>query len=210
MRRLLLTGLAAAVLAAPAALGSDVQSRMTIFARPTVIGWTEYAQLYGTAPGAGHDDIVTIEVRECGSTAFQTFVELHPSSGGGWSTQAGSAVTATYRASWRGRTSASVTIRQRASVLLERKRSGDGFTVSVIARRSFWRRPVLLQRRTRAGWQTVRRVVLTDSVRSTGRVSVSAATVQPRVPRGTVLRALLPGVQAGPCYVESASRAVRT
>jgi hypothetical protein len=210
MRRLLLAGLAAAVLSAPAALGSDAQSRMTIFVRPTVIGWAESALLYGTAPGASHADVVTIQVRECGSAAFRTFVELHPSSGGGWSTPAGAAVTAAYRATFRGRTSATVTVRQRADVRLERRRSGSGFLVSVIARRSFWRKQVVIQRRQGGRWQDLRRVVLTDSVSSTGTVSASQATVRLAVPRGTVLRAFLPETQARPCYAASTSRAVRT
>jgi hypothetical protein len=189
---------------------SLAQSRITIFARPTVVGWAEYAQLYGAAPGASHDDIVRIEVRECGSTFFKTFVELHPSSGGGWSTPAGSAVTATYRATWRGRRSSAVTIRQRANVGLERRRSGNGFVASVTARRSFWRRQVLIQRRTRGGWETLRRLVLSDSVESSGTVSASQVTFRLAVPRGTILRALLPANQARPCYVESVSRTVRT
>lgn len=186
------------------------QSRVTIFARPTVIGWTESAQLYGAAPGASHNDIVRIEVRECGSTFFKTFVELHPSSGGGWSTPAGSAITATYRAVFRSRTSAAVKIRQRAHVVLERRRSGKGFVVAVTAKRSLWRKTALLQRRHRRGWETVRPLVLTDSVESTGRVSASQATFRLVVPRGTVLRAVLPAAQAGPCYVESVSKVVRT
>ena len=188
---------------------SSAQGRITIFVRPTVVGWTESAQLYGAAPGASHDDVVRVEVRECGSTFFRTFVELHPSSGGGWSTPAGSAITATYRARWRGRTSTTVTIRQRANVALERRRSGSGFVVAVVATRSFWRRQVLLQRRTRSGWQTLRRLVLADSVQSSGVVSASQATFRLSVPRGTVLRALLPASQAAPCYVESVSKTVR-
>lgn len=202
--------LAAALLAsAPGLDAVHAQSRMTIFVRPTVIGWAESALLYGAAPGASHDDVVTIEMRECGSATFRTFVEVHPLAGGGWSTPAGAAVTATYRATFRGRTSANVTVRQRADVRLERKRSGTGFAVSVIARRSLWRKQVVVQRRLGAGWETIRRVRLTDSVRSTGTVSVSQAQVELAVPRGAVLRALLPADQAGPCYVESPSRTVR-
>jgi hypothetical protein len=202
--------LAASALAVAAlASASLAQSRVTIFARPTVVGWTEYAQLFGAAPGATHQDIVRVEVRECGSNFFQTYVELHPSSGGGWSTPAGSAITATYRAVWRGRMSARVTIRQRANVALERRRSGGGFIVAVSAKRSFWRKHVVVQRRTRGGWETVRRLVLSDSVESTGTVSASQATFRLAVPRGTTLRALLPAAEAGPCYVESVSKTVR-
>jgi hypothetical protein len=215
VRRALVLGvsLAAMLAAVSVSLGAEQvvsQSRVTIFARPTVIDWAASAQLYGAAPGASHDDIVRIEVRECGSGFFKTFVELHPSAGGGYSTPAGSAITATYRAAWRERTSSMVTIRQRASVSLERRRAGKGFVVSVVAKRSFWRKQVLLQRRTGRRWETIRRVRLADSVGTTGTVSASQATVRLAVPRGTVVRALLPAEQAGPCYIESVSKTVRT
>jgi len=214
LSRLLLAAVAGAMLlVVPPSLGADraaSQSRVTIFARPTVIDWATSAQLYGAAPGASHDDVVTIQVRECGSSFFKTFVELHPSAGGGWSTPAGSSITATYRASWNNRTSAAVTIRQRANVRLERRRSGSGFVVAVAGKRSFWRKQVLIERRQAGRWQLVRRVVLTDSVGSTGTVSVSQATFRLGVPKGTVLRAFLPAAQARPCYVASVSRTVRT
>lgn len=206
--------LAAAVLVSPSpSIGAEqdeAQSRITIFARPTVIGWAESALLYGAAPGASHDDVVTIQVRQCGSTSFRTFVEVHPSAGGGWSTPAGSAITATYRALWNGRTSSAVTIRQRANVALARRRSGNGFVVAVTGKRSFWRKNVLIQRRQGGSWRNIRRVVLTDSVRSTGTVSASQATFGLAVPKGTVLRAFLPAAQAKPCYVASVSRTMRT
>jgi hypothetical protein len=191
--------------------GSDVaaQARITIFARPTVIRWAESATLYGAAPGAGHDEVVTIEARECGSNFFRTFVELHPSPGGGWTTPAGSAITSTYRATWRNATSAPVTIRQGANVGLERARSGDGFNVAVSGKRSFWRRSVEIQRRRGGSWRTVKTVRLTDSASSTGVVSVSTATFGLAVPKGTSLRALLPAAQAAPCYVASTSRPIR-
>ena len=212
--RVALAGLALLV-AVPSAFGSPTeadgaaQARITIFARPTVVDWAEPATLYGAAPGAGHDDIVTIEVRECGSNFFRTFAELHPSTGGGWTTPAGSAITATYRATWRNGTSPSVTVRQGANVGLERRRSGGGFNVAVSGKRSFWRKTVEIQRRRGGSWRTVRTIRLTDSASSTGTVSVSTATFRLAVRPGTFLRAFLPTAQAAPCYTASASRPIR-
>jgi hypothetical protein len=201
-------GAAAATLEASGAVAAQAQ-RITIFARPTVIGWAESATLYGAAPGAGHEDIVTIEVKECGSNFFRAFVELHPSTGGGWTTPAGSSITATYRAAWRNETSPTVTIRQRPNVGLERRRSGGGFNVAVSGKRSFWRKTVEIQQRRGGTWRTVKKVRLTESATSTGVVSVSLATFRLAVPRGTFLRAFLPTAQAAPCYVASASRPIR-
>jgi hypothetical protein len=102
-----------------------------------------------------------------------------------------------------------VPIRQGASVSLARSRAGAGFVVSVISRRSLWRKKVEIQHRRGGAWRTVRAVRLTESVRSTGNVSVSEARFRLSAPRGALLRARLPGSEARPCYVESVSRTVR-
>jgi hypothetical protein len=195
--------------AAPVASEEAGQARITIFARPTVIGWAQSATLFGAARGATPQDTVTIEVKDCGSTFFTTFVEAHVGAGGGWSTPVGTGITSTFRAVWRDATSAAVTIRQAANVSLTRSRSGSGFVVAVIANRSFWRKRVQIQQRRRGAWRTIRTVVLTDSVSSTGTVSASEARFRLDVPKGTQLRALLPLAQARPCYVQSVSKTVR-
>jgi hypothetical protein len=192
-----------------ASAGSEAQSRVTIFARPTVIGWNQLATLYGTAEGAGGQDVVTVEARECGSGFFRTLVEVHVNAGGGWTQPMGAWATTTFRATWKGFSSPAVTIRKQAGVSLVRSRSGPDFVVAVSAKRSFWRKRVEIQRRQAGRWRTVKTVVLTDSVRSTGVVSASEASVRLGVPKGTQLRAVLPARQASPCYVASVSRVVR-
>jgi hypothetical protein len=209
--RLLLVTLSALVVLVSAHAGSTAtsQARVTIFARPTVLGWAESAQLFGVARGAGPESVVTVEVKECGSSTFREYAEAHVNAGGGWSADVATAVTSTFRASWRGTRSAHVTIRQAASVSLARSRSGAGFVVGVIAKRSLWRKRVEIQRPQGGAWRTMRTVRLTDSVRSTGRVSAAEARFQLAVPKGTLLRARLPLSEAKPCYVESVSRTVR-
>lgn len=200
---------AAIAVLAPAASIASTSQRITIFARPTTVGWTEAALLYGTARAAGPSDVVGIEVRECGSSVYQTVMEAHVSSGGGWSAPVAPGVTASIRASWKSSRSASVTIRQQARVSLERRRSGAGFLVAVTSKRSLWQRGVEVQRRSGSTWRTVKRVRLTDSVRSTGAVSVSQATFGLRVRSGTRLRAVLSAQQARPCYARSTSKVIR-
>ncbi len=206
---LLLAAVAAAALTTRDA-GGAVEQRVTIFARPTTVGWAQNATLFGAAEGAGHDDVVVVEVKECGSGFFQTFVELHPSAGGGWTTPVGTGITSIYRARWRNATSGQVTIRQGANVALVRQRSGARLVVSVTAKRSFWRKRVQIERRASGKWRPVRQVVLTDSVSSTGIVSVSEARFRLAVPKGTMLRATLSSTQAKPCYVASTSKPLRT
>lgn len=212
MRRLTLTLLLAlsALAAVTDALPSSSQARVTIFARPTVVAWAQSATVFGAVTGMGGPrDVVKIQVRECGGSGFRTYAEAHLNAGGGWSMPVGTSVTSTFRAVWGSTTSLPVTIRQGANVGLERRRSGGGFVVGVTAKRSFWRKQVEIQRRASDSWRTVRKVILTDSVSSTGVVSASEATFRLPAPRGTQLRALLPLAQAKPCYVQSVSKVVR-
>jgi hypothetical protein len=195
---------------APASARPLAESQsVTIFARPTVLGWNDLTTLYGAAQSAGPQDVVEVQARECGSGFFRTLVEAHVNAGGGWTTSMGAFATTTFRASWKNAVSPGVTVRKRAGVALVRKRSGPGFVVAVTAKRSFWRKRVEIQRRVGGAWRTVKTVVLADSVRSTGVVSASEATFRLAVPRGTQLRARMPLTQARPCYVESVSRVLR-
>jgi len=211
MTRVTLAALVAlsAFLATTEARPSDVQARLTIFARPAVVAWAQPATVFGAARGAGPQDVVTVQVRECGSSAFSTYAEAHVNAGGGWELPVGTAVTSTFRARWRSSTSAPVTIRQAASVLLARERAGRGFVVTAITKRTLWRKTVEIQRRTGGAWRTVRKMRLTDSVKSTGFVSASEARFRLAVPKGAVLRAVLPFAEARPCYVRSFSKVVR-
>jgi hypothetical protein len=181
---------------------------VTIFARPTVLGWTQTATLFGAAEGAAPQDIVEIQAKGCGSTFFKTVVEAHAGTGGGWSTPVGVTITSTFRAVWKGKLSPTVTVRKGANVSLVRRRAGGSYIVAVTAMRSFWRKRVEIQQRRQGTWRTVRTVALTDSVGSTGIVSASEATVRLSVPKGTRLRAVLPSGQAKPCYVRSVSKVV--
>jgi hypothetical protein len=76
--------------------------------------------------------------------------------------------------------------------------------VSVGGKVSFWRKFVLLQRfdRPRGVWITLRRVVITEDHGST-------LEFRPRVPRGTLIRAVLPLSQARPCYIAGVSPTLR-
>ena len=47
-------------LVAGMARGADSQTRVTIFAQSTVLGWNQLTTLFGTAQGAGAQDVVTI------------------------------------------------------------------------------------------------------------------------------------------------------
>jgi hypothetical protein len=70
-----------------------------------------------------------------------------------------------------------------------------------------WRKRVFIQSfdRRLGTWQAVKSVVLTES---RGRLALATFTV--RLPKGTLVRAVFPRSQAGPCYLTGASNSLRT
>ncbi len=190
--------------------------RVTIFARPAVHDRNQVVTLLGSAEGAGTDDVVTIEAKECGQTAFSKALEAHVHQGGGWSVQYAPTVTTTLRALWKGTRSASVTVQDRAWVQLSRRprtAKGFGFEVAVRAKLQFWKRHVMIQRLdARLGrWRDVKKVVLTKTGAALGSTYVwSSAEFSTAVPPATLVRAVFPLSQARPCYLTGYSNQLRT
>ena len=190
--------------------------RVTIFARPTVLGRNQVATLLGSAEGAGAGDIVTIEAKPCGQTAFREAFEAHAQAGGGWTMQAAPTISTTLRAAWKGARSATVTIQTRPWVQLRyrpRSSKGFGFEVAVTSVLQFWRRHVVIQRLDRrlGRWSDIKKVVLAKSGAAPGSAYVwSSAEFSTAVPRGTLVRAVFPLSQARPCYLAGYSNQLRT
>jgi hypothetical protein len=185
--------------------------RVTIFARPTVLGAPgSIATVFGSVDNGRAGETVTIQAKDCGSSFFRTAAETETHSGGGWSIQFSSGINTTVRAVWKDSSSTQVAIRQRANVFLDKQRSGRGLRVGVGGKRSFWRKKVDIQRRQGGSWKTVKSVVLTDSSTSSGSGSWTEAKFRLAVPNGTPVRAVLPLAEARPCYLPGVSRTVRT
>jgi hypothetical protein len=186
--------------------------QVTIAARPSVVRWGSPTRLFGSTAGGRGDELVSIEMKECGvpGAAFREVGTFHTSAGGAWSTEWGLRTTTTFRAKWGGDTSAEVTVRQRPYVQLSH-RFGRRFDVFVRALASFWRREVLIQRfdRRLGGWVKVRSVLLTESA-GTGTTVATSATFQASIPKRTLVRAVFPRSQARPCYLAGYSNLLRT
>ena len=190
--------------------------RVTIFARPTVHERGQLVTLLGSAEGAGVNDIVGIEAKECGQTAFSEAFEVHPHEGGGWTLQISPTITTTYRAVWKGTRSATITVQDRAWVQLNRRprtAKGFGFAVAVRSKLQFWKRHVVVQRLDRrlGRWLDMKQVVLTETGAAPGSTFVwSSAEFSTAVPRGTVVRAVFPLSQARPCHLAGYSNQLTT
>jgi hypothetical protein len=185
--------------------------RVTIFARPTILG-QQPVSLFGSVDNGKAGEEIAIQAKDCGRQFFRVVAGATTNQGGGWSTDYFPSITTTMRAVWNGVASAQVTVRQRAPVRLSRvPSSARQLEVGVIAKKPFWRRIVVIERfdRRLGKWMKVKSVVLTKQV-TTGTYVWTTARFTTSVPRGTLIRALVPLAEARPCYLAGVSRQLRT
>lgn len=200
----------AAFVAAQAQLNRLVVTaeRLTLRVRPTVIGARARAsrvRVSGTVEGARAGEPVAIQGKTCGLRFFRVIGGAVTEADGSWWNYVYPSKLTTLRAVWRDQTSAEVTVRVQAFVNL-RPKSGRRIEVSVWGS-SFWRKQVAIQRfDNRLGtWAAIASVVLADSE---GQRNI--ATFVPRVPKGTLIRAVFPRSRAAPCYLAGISNSMRT
>ena len=190
--------------------------RVTILALPTVHERAQVVELLGSAEGAKASDLVTIEAKDCGDTAFRHVYEAHTDARGGWTLQIAPTITTTLRAVWKNARSVAVTVQDRPWVQLSlrpRTARGFGFEVAVRSELQFWKRHVVIQRLDRrvGQWRDMRKVVLSETGAASGSPFVwSSAEFTTDVPPGTLVRAVFPLSQARPCYLAGFSNQLRT
>lgn len=197
---------------ADAAPEADRQAVPTIAARPSIVAPDHPITLHGTLPSRRGGELIEIRTKECGQSFFRAFSTTRSDAGGTWSAEFFPGITTQVRASWRGRASRVIVVRQRALLRFAPKASDrTRFVVSVVARAQFWRKSVRIERLERppGTWRPYRSVRLTTQ-HSPGTWVWTSGEFTARVPSGTLLRAVLPQAQAGPCYLESTSLTVRT
>ncbi|MBA2641689.1 MAG: hypothetical protein H0U82_02015 [Actinobacteria bacterium] len=190
---------------------SVASDRVTIFARPTIADTTPVT-VFGSVDNGRAGEAVTIQAKDCGSDFFRVFAGAETRDGGGWSTLVYPRITTTLRAIWNDSASSQVTIRRRASVFFDKLRRGSGFRVGAGGMRSFWRKKVVIQRRQGGDWRHAKTVVLSDSLGggTPNSGSWSQAEFTLSVPKGTLIRAVVPLSEVRPCYLSGVSRTVRT
>jgi hypothetical protein len=191
-----------------------VQSeRVTILARPTVATGSATVELFGSVDSNKEGEEVTIQAKDCGKNFFRVVAGATTREGGGWSTNYFPSITTSVRALWNDVASRQVTIRQRAPIRLSKTRSASGYEVSIVGKKSFWRKRASIERfdRRLGTWSTLRSVVLTESggTGGGGGFVYTSAEFTARVPKGTQLRAVFPFSQARPCYLAGTSLPIR-
>ncbi|MDQ3381516.1 MAG: hypothetical protein M3546_14570 [Actinomycetota bacterium] len=184
-----------------------VADGVTLRARPTVVSVATGTRvtLFGSIdPGRAGEDI-KIQAKDCGLDFFRVVAGAITKEGGEWSTfYFGASVNTTLRAVWRDAISDEVAIRRRATIII-RKRTAKRFEVAVGG--AVWRKRASVQRfDPRLGtWSVVRSVVLADDYGLGARATFTLV-----VPKGTLVRAVFPRSQAGPCYLPGTSNSLRT
>ncbi len=187
--------------------------RVTIFARPTTVGWSPVGgpgtTLYGSIDSSRAGETVDIQAKDCGQQFFRGVAGATTRGGGEWTTEYTPGITTTLRAVWDGHSSAPVVVRSYAGVAI--RRAGKSYEVGITARAQFWRRKVVIQQRRGSSWKKVREVLLTEQGSTTGWAYVyTLGTFKlPGLKKGTLIRAVLPAAAARPCYLQSVSAPFR-
>ena len=181
---------------------------VTMSARPTVVRWGETIVLSGAVAGGRPGERVMIEIRECGTDYWRAYDVATTTSGGQWFNETSVGISATLRARTENGASGGVRITARPGLILNG--TGPRPRVSVVSTRSFWRRPVVLQRfdRSRQRWVDVSRALVSESD-GAGNYIWGQAYFRTRLARGTLYRAVMSNETTGPCYLAAFSNMLR-
>jgi hypothetical protein len=208
---------ALAVAALAAALGATAGAQgggVSIAARPATAPSFGPITLFGQIASSAANEPVTVEVRECGlqSYGYRGVLSVDTEAGGRWTTPYYPGITASLRASWNNQTSPAITVKQSARLLIRKvPAKRNTFEISISGKLGFWHRRVLFQQRVGSRWKTLKNVLLTEQggVGSQGIIWTSAR-FKASVPRGKLVRAVLPASQAKPCYLAGTSQPMKT
>jgi hypothetical protein len=192
------------VVASPATAAAPT---LVIGARPTsVVAFAGGLTISGALTGGRGTQLVNIEAKECGVPgSFHVAGGATTSASGSFSnsTSLGPGVTTKYRARWREVVSNVVVVH--VAPRLDLQSNGHVFTVAVSGS-GYWRgKRITLQRLASGRWMTIRVLTLRDTFGNGGLVSGRV-----RLPKRTLVRAVLPRTQARPCFLPAVSTTVRT
>lgn len=180
---------------------------VTVRAGRGVVAFGTSVTLVGRVVGAPVGERVTIVERPVRGAprVYENAAVIGPS--GTWSFVVRPSLGTTYEVQFRDRTGGPVLVQVRPRLLL-RKAGAGRISLRVFAGRSLAGKSAFLQRwnASKRRWVTMRRVRLQPSRSS----NVAVASVRTRTPRGTYVRFVLPGRQAGPGYVTGTSNRVRS
>jgi hypothetical protein len=200
-------GLGVVLAFAAATTAVAAQSPITIALEPTVVTIatgdnSSAVVLSGSVQGSANEE-VRLEARECGSSAFYPFRRVHTDRGGSFHERIAPLIRTTYRARAGGVVSGTVTAQTRPAIRFTQV-SANRFNVWTIAMRFFRGAKGRMERFNRSAgrWVLVRRATLQRGSAPQGaNWAYSEVTFRARVPKGTLVRFVLPRNQVGSCYL---------
>jgi hypothetical protein len=194
---------AAAALAAPPVT-------VTLTATPTVVSYGKPVAFSGQVSTKKANQQVVIQGTACGSTNATKAATVKTTANGMYTVSATPALGTTYRASFKNGTSQPVSISVKPVLQLKRPARGS-FTASVTAGQALTGKYVLFQRyrKLTKRWVQVKRLALKTSVAGTKPTVVSSVSFKSKLRTGTRVRVMISKAQAGPCYLNAASKAIR-
>jgi len=197
---LLAPALAAAAAAAEPQVALSVSPRVVSFASGQN---NSVVLLTGSIASRRANEELTIEVRDCGLSSFVPLRRAQTDHAGAFHEPDAPAISRTYRVRAGGAVSAPVSVQVRPAVRFEQ----DGpsrYSAGTIALRFFNGAKGRFERFNRSSgrWVLVRRVTLRRQSAPRGAGwAYSGANFTARVPKGTLVRFVLPRDQARPCYL---------
>jgi hypothetical protein len=203
-----IVGLGVLLALALAAAAAAAEPQVTLSVSPRVVSFasgqnSSVVLLTGSvASGRANEDLM-IEVRDCGLSSFVPLRRAHTDQAGAFHEPDAPAISRTYRVRAGSAVSAPVSVQVRPAVRFEQ----DGpsrYSAGTIALRFFNGAKGRFERfnRSRGRWVLVRRVTLRRQSAPRGAGwAYSGANFTARVPKGTLVRFVLPRDQAKPCYL---------
>jgi phosphodiesterase/alkaline phosphatase D-like protein len=173
---------------------------VTISASANSVVYGRRVVLSGRIANLQPNQPVGVFARGFGATSFTSIATTLTGTNGAWTLAVRPSIRTTYKATWNGSASTTVTIGVRPAISL-RRLPGDRFATHVMPAGRFGGRIVQLQRRRPDGrWFTIARKRLN---------AFSSAVFHPTLPRGrSTLRVAMSINQAGPGYLGGSSRTV--
>jgi hypothetical protein len=207
-------GVCLALALASAAAAAEQQVTLSVSPRVVTFAFGANSQVLLTgsvASGRANEDLM-IEAKDCGNSSFVPFRAAHTDNGGAFHEPDAPPITRTYRVRHGNARSAPVAVQVRPAIRFEQDGPAQ-YDVMTIALRFFRGAKGRFERfnRSTGRWVLVRRVTLQRKSAPRGAGwAYSGARFKARVPRGTLVRFVLPRNQSGPCYLAGFSIIFRT
>jgi hypothetical protein len=209
MKALVAVCIVAAALAAAA--DAAAPPTLTLAASAPSVSYGGAVTLSGQLSTTKASQAIVLEATACGTTKPAKVATVRTSATGAFSGSVTPTIGATYRATFKNAQSPPLALTVKPLVELTRPVRGS-FTAKVTAGQALTGKFVLFQRyrKLRKRWVQVKRVALGAAVAGSAKPTmISSVSFKAKLPRGTRVRALLSTAQAGPCYVQAASKSIR-